>query len=52
MIHEEVGAQCLLVCVCLNVRFFQLWEVDPSKHVPGLVQHTVGWPMVGGNLRC
>ncbi len=23
----------------------ELWEVDPSKHQPGLIQHTVGWPI-------
>jgi electron-transferring-flavoprotein dehydrogenase len=23
----------------------ELWEVDPSKHQPGLVQHTFGWPL-------
>ncbi|XP_022079477.1 electron transfer flavoprotein-ubiquinone oxidoreductase, mitochondrial-like [Acanthaster planci] len=23
----------------------ELWEVDPSKHRPGLVEHTVGWPL-------
>lgn len=23
----------------------ELWEVDPSKHQPGLVQHTMGWPL-------
>uniref|UniRef100_A0A1X7UG11 Electron transfer flavoprotein-ubiquinone oxidoreductase n=1 Tax=Amphimedon queenslandica TaxID=400682 RepID=A0A1X7UG11_AMPQE len=23
----------------------ELWEVDPSKHRPGHVEHTVGWPM-------
>lgn len=23
----------------------ELWEVDPSKHHPGRVLHTVGWPM-------
>ena len=23
----------------------ELWEVDPSKHRPGLVIHTVGWPI-------
>jgi electron-transferring-flavoprotein dehydrogenase len=22
-----------------------LWEIDPSKHKPGLVIHTIGWPM-------
>ena len=23
----------------------ELWEVDPSKHRPGLVQHSFGWPL-------
>jgi len=23
----------------------ELWEVEPSKHHPGLVVHTVGWPL-------
>ena len=23
----------------------ELWEVDPAKHRPGLVEHTVGWPL-------
>ncbi len=23
----------------------ELWEVDPEKHVPGKVIHTVGWPL-------
>ncbi|WP_198120446.1 electron transfer flavoprotein-ubiquinone oxidoreductase [Massilia rhizosphaerae] len=23
----------------------ELWEVDPSKHKPGLVIHTAGWPL-------
>ncbi|XP_060606145.1 electron transfer flavoprotein-ubiquinone oxidoreductase, mitochondrial-like [Ruditapes philippinarum] len=22
----------------------EIWEVDPAKHQPGLVMHTVGWP--------
>ncbi|KZK85217.1 Electron transfer flavoprotein-ubiquinone oxidoreductase [Pseudovibrio sp. Ad13] len=25
----------------------ELWEVDPSKHKPGLVQHSMGWPLDG-----
>jgi electron-transferring-flavoprotein dehydrogenase len=24
----------------------ELWEVAPGKHKPGLVQHTLGWPLV------
>eukprot|EP00731_Ephydatia_muelleri_P030832 Em0022g346a len=23
----------------------KLWEVDPSKHHPGQVEHTIGWPL-------
>ena len=23
----------------------ELWEVDPAKHVPGLVVHSAGWPL-------
>ncbi|MBI2585865.1 MAG: electron transfer flavoprotein-ubiquinone oxidoreductase [Rhodospirillales bacterium] len=23
----------------------ELWEVEPAKHRPGLVVHTIGWPM-------
>ncbi|MFQ5935744.1 MAG: electron transfer flavoprotein-ubiquinone oxidoreductase [Acidiferrobacterales bacterium] len=23
----------------------ELWEVDPAKHQPGLVIHTIGWPL-------
>jgi electron-transferring-flavoprotein dehydrogenase len=23
----------------------ELWEVEPAKHKPGLVLHTIGWPM-------
>jgi electron-transferring-flavoprotein dehydrogenase len=23
----------------------ELWEVDPAKHQPGLIVHTVGWPL-------
>ncbi|MBH1965314.1 MAG: electron transfer flavoprotein-ubiquinone oxidoreductase [Comamonadaceae bacterium] len=23
----------------------EMWEIDPSKHTPGFVMHTAGWPM-------
>jgi electron-transferring-flavoprotein dehydrogenase len=23
----------------------ELWEIDPAKHVPGRIIHTVGWPL-------
>jgi len=26
----------------------ELWEVDPAKHDPGLVVHTMGWPLSKG----
>jgi electron-transferring-flavoprotein dehydrogenase len=25
----------------------ELWQVDPAKHQPGLVQHSFGWPLDG-----
>ena len=28
----------------------EVWEVDPAKHQAGLVEHTVGWPMVRHNV--
>lgn len=24
----------------------ELWEVDLSKHRPGYIEHTLGWPLV------
>ena len=26
----------------------ELWEIDPSKHKPGHITHTIGWPMDSG----
>jgi electron-transferring-flavoprotein dehydrogenase len=26
----------------------ELWEVDPAKHRPGRIVHTIGWPLSGG----
>ena len=26
----------------------ELWEIDPSRHRPGLIVHTIGWPMDRG----
>ena len=26
----------------------ELWEIDPAKHQPGLVVHTMGWPLSEG----
>jgi len=26
----------------------ELWEIDPAKHVPGMVVHTMGWPLSKG----
>ena len=25
----------------------ELWEIDPGKHRPGLIQHSFGWPLDG-----
>lgn len=29
----------------------EMWEVDKSKHEPGLIVHTAGWPLVNKFLR-
>ena len=23
----------------------ELWQIQPEKHKPGLIEHTVGWPL-------
>jgi len=28
-----------------GIGFKEVWEIDPEKHVPGKVMHTVGWPL-------
>jgi electron-transferring-flavoprotein dehydrogenase len=28
-----------------GIGFKELWEVDPAKHKPGKIVHTVGWPL-------
>jgi electron-transferring-flavoprotein dehydrogenase len=28
-----------------GIGFKEVWDVDPAKHVPGKVMHTVGWPL-------
>ena len=36
-----------------GIGFKEIWNVDPEKHVPGKVVHTVGWPLghfPGGTL--
>lgn len=39
---------CILHLLLGGVSFMlpQLWEVDPAKHFPGHVEHTIGWPAV------
>ena len=26
----------------------ELWQVQPEKHKPGTIEHTVGWPLPVG----
>ena len=36
-----------------GIGFKEVWDIDPEKHVPGKVVHTVGWPLghfPGGTL--
>ena len=29
-----------------GIGFKELWEINPELHVPGKVEHTIGWPLV------
>ena len=29
-----------------GIGFKELWEVDPANHKAGMVEHSVGWPLV------
>ncbi len=36
-----------------GIGFKEIWEIEPEKHVPGKVVHTIGWPLghfPGGTL--
>ena len=36
-----------------GIGFKEIWDIDPAKHTPGKVMHTVGWPLnhfPGGTL--
>lgn len=33
-----------------GIGFKEIWEIDPSKHKPGLVIHTMGWPSAKGTV--
>ena len=36
-----------------GIGFKEIWEIDPAKHTPGKVMHTMGWPLdhaPGGSL--
>ena len=28
-----------------GIGFKEVWDIDPTKHVPGKVMHTIGWPL-------
>ncbi|KAK0418969.1 hypothetical protein QR680_013880 [Steinernema hermaphroditum] len=28
-----------------GIGFKELWEIDPAKHRPGYIEHTMGWPL-------
>lgn len=28
-----------------GIGFKEVWDIDPEKHIPGKVMHTVGWPL-------
>ena len=38
----DLGADCEPQTYGLGLK--ELWRIDPAKHKPGTVEHTVGWP--------
>ena len=38
--HDRIEAQTY------GIGVKELWQIDASKHRPGAIEHTVGWPMV------
>jgi len=28
-----------------GIGFKEVWEIDPAHHIPGMVEHTIGWPL-------
>ena len=41
--HFALDADCDYQKYGIGIK--ELWQVDPSKHRPGYVQHTLGWPL-------
>ncbi|TAN14143.1 MAG: electron transfer flavoprotein-ubiquinone oxidoreductase [Burkholderiaceae bacterium] len=41
--HYKLDSDCDPQSYALGIK--ELWEIDPSRHTPGLVMHTAGWPM-------
>ena len=43
MEHFKLDAECDPQSYAIGVK--ELWEIDPSRHKPGMVIHTAAWPM-------
>ena len=41
--HFELDKDCDVQKYGIGIK--ELWQVDPSQHKPGYVQHTLGWPL-------
>lgn len=39
----QLDAQCDPQTYGLGIK--EIWEIDPAKHKPGEITHTIGWPM-------
>lgn len=43
MKHYNLREDCDVQTYGIGLK--EVWEVDPSQHKPGFVQHTIGWPI-------
>ncbi len=49
MLH--VMDEVLIFCFQIyGIGLKELWQVAPEKHIPGLIEHTVGWPLPVGQI--
>jgi electron-transferring-flavoprotein dehydrogenase len=47
-LHQRFGLREGVAPQTYGLGVKELWEVDPAKHRPGSIVHTVGWPLDAG----
>lgn len=50
MLSQKLGLRNKCEPMSFAIGLKELWELDPAKHKPGYIEHSMGWPMVGLNI--